>query len=92
MMWPPSFLGFRIGNANKEFRLWLPLFLIWPLFVLLALVMLPFVLLLALVLWPSGWGKTVLFTGPWFFSMFCALRGLVIDVKSGASQVYIAVR
>ena len=92
MMWPPSLLGFRIGNANREFRLWLPLFLIWPPFVLFALVMLPFVVLLALVLWPSGWGKTVLFTGPWFFRMYCGLRGLVIDVKSGESGVYIVVR
>jgi hypothetical protein len=92
MMWPPSLLGFRIGNANRGFRLWLPLCLIRPLFVLFALVMLSFVLLLALVLWRSGWGKTVLFTGPWFFRMFCALRGLLIDVRSGSSRVYIVVR
>ena len=92
MIWPPSMLGFRIRNEEKGFGLWLPLFLIWPPFVLMALATFPLVLLLSLVLWPSGWGRTVLLTGPWFFRMFCALRGLVIDVKSGTSRVYIVVR
>jgi len=92
MIWPPSLLGFRISNPNRGFALWLPLFLVWPLFVLASLAMLPLVFLLSLLLWPSGWGRTVLLTGPWLFRMFCALRGLVIDVKSGTSQVYIVVR
>lgn len=92
MIWPPSLLGFRVRNAKRGFGLWLPLFLVWPPFVLAALVMLPLVFLLSLLLWPSGWGRTVLLTGPWFFRMFCALRGLVIDVKSGTSQVYIVIR
>ena len=92
MIWPPSLLGFRISNADRGFGLWLPLFLIWPPLVLAALVMFPLVLLLSLLLWPSGWGRTVLLTGPWFLRMFCALRGLLIDVKSGTSQVYIVFR
>ena len=92
MIWPPSLLGFRIRNANRGFGLWLPLFLIWPVIVLVALALLPLVLLLSLLLWPSGWGRTVLLTGPWFFRVFCALRGLVIDVKSGTSGVYIVLR
>lgn len=92
MIWPPSLLGLRIRNAKSRFGLWLPLFLVWPPFVLAALVMFPLVLLLALLLWPKGWGRTLLLTGPWFFRMFCGLRGLVIDVKSGTNQVYIVLR
>ena len=92
MIWPPSLLGFRITNANRGFGLWLPLFLVWPLFVLAALAMLPLVFLLSLLLWPTGWGRTMLLTGPWLFRLFCALRGLVIDVKSGTSRVYIVIR
>lgn len=92
MIWPPSLLGFRVRNGKMGFGLWLPLFLIWPPVVLVALAMLPLVFLLSLLLWPTGWGRTVLFIGPWFFRMLCAVRGLVIDVKSGTSRVYIVVR
>ena len=92
MIWPPSLLGFRIQGVGKGFGLWLPLFLVWPPFVLAALAMFPLVILLALLLWPIGWGKTLLMIGPWFFRMFCALRGLVIDVKSGTTRVYIVIK
>lgn len=92
MIWPPSLLGFRVRNEKKGFVLWRPLFLIWPPFVLVALAMFPLVLLLALLLWPTGWSRTLLLAGPWFFRMFCALRGLAIDVVSGTSRVYIVVR
>ncbi len=92
MIWPPSLLGLRIGNAKRGFGLWLPLFLVWPPFVLAALAMFPLVLLLALLLWPLGRGRTLLLTGPWFFRMFCAMRGLVIDVNSRTTRVYIVIK
>ena len=92
MIWPPSLLGFRIRNTNVRFGIWLPLFLVWPLFILAALAMLPLVLLLSLLLWPSGWGRTVLMTGPWLFRMFCALRGVEIDVESGTSRIWVVIR
>ena len=92
MILPPYLLLIRIRNENRGFKLWLPLFLVWPFFILAALAISPLVFLLSLLLWPSGWGRTVLMTGPWLFRMFCALRGLVIDVKSGTSRVYIVVR
>ena len=92
MIWPPSLLGIRIGKVDGGFRLWLPLFLIWPPILLMALVLFPFVLLLSMLLWPAGWGRTMLLTGPRLFRLFCALRGLVIDVKNGTNQVYIVFR
>ena len=92
MIWPPSLLDFRIKGVKRGFHLWLPLFLVWPPFLLIALAMFPLVLLLALLMLPFGRGRTLLLIGPWFFRMFCALRGLVIDVKSGATQVYIVIK
>ena len=92
MIWPPALLRIRIRNEKRRFGLWLPLFLVWPFFVLAAMAMFPLVLLLALLLWPKGWGRTLLLMGPWVFRMFCALRGVVIDVKSGTNQVYIVIR
>jgi len=92
MIWPPSLLGFRIGSVKRGFHLWLPLFLVWPPVLLMALALFPLVLVLALLLWPIGWGRTMLLTGPWFFRVFCGLRGLVIDVKSGTNRVYIVIK
>ena len=92
MIWPPSLLGIRIRSVKRRFGLWLPLFLVWPPFFLAALAMFPLVFLLALLLWPFGRGRTLLLAGPWFFRMFCALRGLVIDVNSGTTRVYIAIK
>ena len=92
MIWPPSLLGFHVSSVKRGFGLWLPLFLVWPPFVLAALAMFPLVFLLALLLWPIGWGRTLLLAGPWFFRMFCSLRGLVIDVKSGTARVYLVIR
>jgi len=34
----------------------------------------------------------VLLIGPWFFRLFCALRGVLIDVKSGTDRVYIEIK
>ena len=92
MIWPPSFLRIRVGKVDGGFRIWLPLFLFWPPFLLMALMLFPFVILLSLLLWPLSWGKTVLLSGPWFFRLFCALRGLLIDVKSGTDRVYIEIK
>ena len=92
MIWQPTLLDIRIGGVNSGFRFWLPLFLVWPPFMLVALAFYPLVILMALLLWPLGWGKTMLLTGPWLFRMFCALKGLAIDVKSETTQVYIVIK
>ena len=39
MMWPPSVLRLRIDNRQRHFGLWLPLFLIWPVLLVLGLVL-----------------------------------------------------
>ena len=89
---PPSLLRVRVQNSKRRFGLWLPLFLIWPLVVLFALALFPLVLVLAALLWRKGWGRPVLLAGPTFFRLFCALRGLVVNVEDGSQQVYIAFR
>ena len=70
MMWPPSLLRLRILNGKHRFGLWLPLFIVWPPVVIIALALLPFVLALSALLWPTGWGRPLLLAGPWFFGLF----------------------
>ena len=100
---PPMVLRVRIENRQRRFGLWVPLFLVGPLamvlILLLAVLLLPFIPIAAVVLWRRGLGRWVLLgtflllrTGPLLFRLLCALRGLTVDVDSGPEQVYIAFR
>ncbi len=92
MIWPPSILRIEIKEESRDFSLWLPIFAIWPIIILAAVALAPVVLALAIVLWWTGWGKTMLYSGPLFFSMFCALRGLEIDVRKQEKYVHLSFR
>jgi hypothetical protein len=92
MMRPPLFLRVRFHGKRRGFGLWLPLFLIWPLFLVGALLLLPLVLLAAIILLPFGWSLTVLMFGPLVLRVLCALRGLHVDVQDGREKVYISFR
>lgn len=92
MMWPPSVLRLRIHSRRRHFGLWLPLFLIWPLLVVLFLLLSPLVLAVAIILWRTNWGKLLLLGGPRLFFLFCALRGLKADVKNCSEQVFVSFR
>ena len=56
MMCPPWLLRVRIQSPQRRFRLWLPLFLIWPLVALLVLALSPLIAVLAMVMWRRGRG------------------------------------
>jgi len=90
MMCPPSILRVRIQNRRRRFGLWLPLFLIWPVIMVLGLVLLPLLLICAVFLWPFGWGRLLLFGGPVIFSLLCALRGLKVEVNQSSGQVLVS--
>ncbi|MCH7842488.1 MAG: hypothetical protein IH963_09125 [Chloroflexi bacterium] len=92
MIWPPSILRVEIKNESHDFSLWLPLFVIWPFLLLAAVAMAPVVLALAIVLWWTRWGRPMLYSGPMFFAVFCALRGLEIDVQQRNQRVHLSFR
>ncbi len=92
MIWPPSVLRLQLKDGSRDFGIWLPLFVIWPFLLLAALVLAPIVLALAVVIWWTGWGRPMLYSGPIFFAMFCALRGLEIDVRDRNQHVHLSFR
>lgn len=81
-----------VDNGEKKVRLWLPLFLVWPFVLFLAIVLLPIVLLVALIGWgPRGVRRTAL--GAWYlYATVCNLRGLSIEVSGEGDQVFVSVR
>ena len=89
MIWPPSVLRVKIRSRDRRFTLWLPLFLVWPVGIALLAMLGPFVLVLAILVWPLGWARPLLLTGPLLFRLFCSLRGLDVNVEAhhGRQQV-----
>ena len=81
-MIPPMMMRVRVDRAGRR-RLgcWLPLFLLWPILLILFVLLLPF--LLVVCLFPR-WGRRMrtTFRGlPVLWKAVCALRGLTVDVS-----------
>ncbi len=76
-------------DNDHNIGIWLPLILVWPLVLLVALMLSPVVLLLSFILWPSGYGKMLLYAGPLTFRLFCALRGLTVSVDQQSERVLV---
>ena len=82
---PPLIMRVRIRNTNTKFGLWIPLFLIFPIVAVLVIVLAPLALLAALIVLPFGYARTVL-CAPALFSVFCAMRGLEVDIVNGSKD------
>jgi hypothetical protein len=78
-----------VEEGKKKLRLYLPLFLLWFLMLPFVILLIPFVLLAALVLWPSGRGKNILRAGPAFVAVLSALSDLRIHIEKPGSKVLI---
>jgi hypothetical protein len=92
MMFPPLVIRLRIAErGQKKIRLCIPLFLLWPLILAVAILFAPLVLIIALVMWKGGEGKAFMLLGPRLFAVFCATRGLKVHIENPNEQVYISV-
>ncbi len=88
MNWPPLIMRLRILNKDRNIRFWLPLFLVYPILFIFALLLAPLVLIAGLILWPWGWGRTLLLSGPYLFRVIYALRGLEVNVQQRHKQIF----
>ena len=89
----PLILKLRIKDKNqKRFGIWLPLFLIWLIVLPLLALPAPLVLLVAVILWPSGYGRLTLYSYGAIFNLIGNMSGLKVDIQSKDSIVYIDLR
>jgi hypothetical protein len=88
---PPVLMHMRIQGEERGFGLWLPLFLLLPLALVVFIILSPLILVAAIILWPSGWGKRALRTLRAALEVFWAMRGLSVDVRSGRQCVSVSV-
>lgn len=79
MMLPPSIMRVRLkSDGRRKLGLWLPLFLIWPLVLVVALLLLPLLLLVAAL---RGRLRKAFWLLPRIWMFFCAIRGLRVVVS-----------
>ena len=89
---PPMFIKLEFGKRDGKFKLWFPLFVLFPFLFVILLLMAPFLLLAALVLWSFGWGKPFLLFIPVLLGLLWALRGLEIDINDKGQKVFISIK
>ena len=88
---PPMLMHLRFQGEERGFGLWLPLFLLLPLALVVFIILSPLILIAILVLWPSGWGKRALLVLKAACEIFWSIRGLKVDIQSSNQWVYISV-
>jgi hypothetical protein len=89
---PPCIMRVRVRNKSTKFGIWIPLFLIFPVVVILMIALAPLALLAAIIVLPFGYARTVL-CAPALYSVICAMRGLEVDVAGdGEDSVLILVK
>ena len=83
---PPFLMRLKLVDKRTRINLWIPLFLAWLIAGLLGLALSPLILLLVLLLWPTGWGKFLWLFGPRLYSVLCELRHLEVDVQGRQNE------
>lgn len=83
---PPFLMRLKLVDKRTRINLWIPLFLAWLIAGLLGLALSPLILLLVLLLWPTGWGKFLWLFGPHLYSVLCELRHLEVDVQGRQNE------
>jgi hypothetical protein len=90
MSFPPSIIRLLVHiDGRKEAGLWLPMFALWPIALVLGVMLAPLVAVLAIALWPAGYGRMLLLAGPRLFALYCSMNGLLLEVQNGTRHVYI---
>ncbi len=85
----PSILKINIQRSNKKrVNLWLPIFLLWPFLLILALVLFPILLIVQIGRSLLGQKSKAALILPYLYDLLSAFQGLHIEV-SGKENVRI---
>ena len=90
MKLPPALMKLHILNRSRRIRLWLPLFLVWLLLALIALLLIPFILAGVVIALCSERGREWLRGGSALYCCVCSLRGLKLDIEQKNEKIEIA--
>ena len=81
---PPAIISIEINNTvGKGFRLWLPVFILWPFLIIAAALVLPFAAVAEVILAPKKIRPFSILLA--FSGVLCSLHGTYVDVVSDKS-------
>ncbi|HEX79518.1 MAG TPA: hypothetical protein G4O19_05115 [Dehalococcoidia bacterium] len=82
MSYPPLTMRLHILNDNSNLRFWIPIFLLYPFLLVLALVAEILAIAAFILFWPWDWGRKLPLFVPYISRVICNLRNLEIDIQS----------
>jgi hypothetical protein len=86
----PVIMKVRFSEGERRtFGLWFPVIFVWVLLAALLVVLLPFLVLAAILAWPSGYGKRILSVYPLLGSVLFNLSGLHIELAQTRRHILI---
>lgn len=89
---PPMLMRLRFSKRGGKFRIWFPLFILYPFLVIILLLIAPFLAFAALVHRNFGSGKQFILFIPVTLGLFLALRGLEVEINSKKKNVFIHIK
>ena len=81
MKCPPMLLHLQIPIGDSFIGLWLPWFLVYLLLLILMVIAMPFVIILATILIPTGKSRPLILAGPYVWHLLFNMRGLKVDIQ-----------
>ena len=91
---PPMVISVRVRERDKRgFRIWIPMFLLWPFLFVLGVLALVVTIVVDAILFATGqryhhYSKLIV----WFFETSCDMRGLKVYVDGVDATVAVTVR
>ena len=84
----PLMMRLEVSKKGKKgVRLWLPVFLAWILLLALMIILLPIVILVALITWYPGYGRSLLMLFPMLWVLLFNLLGLGLDIETKNEKI-----
>jgi len=91
-MIPPAVVSISFSrNERKPIKLWLPVFVVWPIVFLFSVFLLFFLPLIVLVCISFGHAKTAVLLPFFIWNLICAVRGTIIDVDKANEKIRIRI-
>jgi hypothetical protein len=89
----PSIINIKIKSGSRfKLTLWIPLFVLWPIFIVLFILALPFLLLADLIIRIMGIQIKLWYMLSGVFMLFSSLQGTLVKVNSPKSDTIVNVK
>ena len=90
MKLPPMLLHLQIPVGDGFIGLWLPWFLVYLLLLLLTVIAVPFLIVLAIILIPTGKWRPLVLGASYVWQLLFNMKGLKLDVQQRNSRLMLS--